>query len=172
MSERATGAVVPAQLRTEADSRQALSTIRAQGIRILSEPSKRAPALPGDVSSLHEEDLMEMFTELTSWVDFLAVQVAASQIDERSAERELSTAEAVELMSSQVKEPVTKAKARISLLPHIQALQDSLDERYAYRKCIEVIAENVQRDAALLSRELTRRTSGSTPIKRGRNWSA
>ena len=45
-------------------------------------------------------------------------------------------------------------------------------ERYSYRKILEAIAGNLERDAALLSRELSRRLGDKSPIRNRRVWGA
>ena len=66
---------------------------------------------------------------------------------------------------------VTYARAQVAADPRIVALKDVVEEAYAYRKLVESLAANVERDASLVSRELTRRTSSRNRTSPSR-WSA
>jgi len=54
---------------------------------------------------------------------------------------------------------VTLIKAQIDTDPEINKLRDEYDEKYAYRKLLEMLLSNQERDITLVSREITRRTS-------------
>lgn len=56
------------------------------------------------------------------------------------------------------KDRVTVAKAERSLDPDVMEQKQEVANRYAYRKMIGVLFINTEREAALVSRELTRRT--------------
>jgi hypothetical protein len=62
--------------------------------------------------------------------------------------------------NSKVKgERVTLIKAQVAADPKIMDLENQLTHAYAYRKMVEVVANNFERDVALVSREITRRTN-------------
>jgi hypothetical protein len=62
--------------------------------------------------------------------------------------------------NSKVKgERVTLIKAQVAADPKIMDLEDQLTHAYAYHKMVEVVANNFERDVALVSREITRRTN-------------
>lgn len=119
--------------------------------------------MPNDITDLSSEQLAEKFTELTAWADYIASQLAMAQIEERTAQKKLDFAEnsmLVRRMNNSVKgERVTYVKAEISIDPQIQELSQTLDEKYAYRKMVEMLLNNHERDLALVSREITRRTN-------------
>jgi hypothetical protein len=56
---------------------------------------------------------------------------------------------------------VSLAKAQIATDPEIIKLGDIHEERYAYRKILEMMVSNQERDITLVSREITRRTNES-----------
>ena len=53
---------------------------------------------------------------------------------------------------------VAVAKAQRQADPQVIERKQTVAERYAYRKLVAVLFGNVEREAALVSRELTRRT--------------
>lgn len=155
------------ELRLGDESRSVMRRMVKQGFRVVPRPiGDDLPELPPDVTSLHEERLMELWGEFTSWTDYLAVQAAAAEIDDRAAERALDAHTAGVLLGDGGKEAVAKAKARAAADPRTTELQEELDDAHAYAKLCRVLVNNLERDSQFLSRELTRRTGGSNNAAR------
>jgi hypothetical protein len=118
--------------------------------------------LPSDITTLSSEQLAETFTKLTSWADYIASQHALAIIEERAAQRLLEFKENSMLIKrfGAVKgERITFVKAQISVEPEVVQLTQEYEEKYAYRKLVEMLLNNHERDLTLVSREITRRTS-------------
>ena len=128
-------------------------------------PSYDLVTLPPDITSLSGEQLAEMFTILTGWADYTASQLAQAQIAERTAQRVLDfkiNKMMVEKMGSAAKgDKVTLIKAQIAIDDEVVKLEDDFEAKYAYRKMVEMMLSNQERDITLVSREITRKTSGS-----------
>lgn len=156
------------ELRMDDASRSAAAALKEQGFRIATKPhTSRIPRLSDKLTDITGEALMDQFVETTSWVDFLSVQVACAQIDERAAQNALEKLEKSALSdASGAHKSVSAAKAAASQDPRVREAQEVLDDRHAYRKLIETLANNLDRNASLISRELTRRTSTPTPTQR------
>jgi hypothetical protein len=120
-------------------------------------------SLPSDITMLTSEQLGEKFTILTAWADYAASQLAVAQIEERTAQRKLDLLEnklLVQRMGTAVKgERITLVKAQIAVEQDVQDLSLEYEEKYAYRKLVEMMLSNYERDIALVSRELTRRSN-------------
>lgn len=153
-------------------SGSALDALRAQGLGAPVRPEYEIPRLPHELTEVIDEDLMVLYSELTAYADFVAVQVSCAQIDERALEKSLSALENRKMLRSEGKSEnrVTFARAQVAVDPEVVDLKQRLEEAYAYRKLIEAMAANIERDTALVSRELTRRTS--TANRRSTRWSA
>lgn len=121
------------------------------------------PKMPKDISILDSDELSVLFTELTAWSNFVAGQLAAAQVDEHVLNKKKDSLEAklfLDKDNSKVKgERVTLIKAQVAADPRIEDLENQLTHAYAYRKMVEVVANNFERDVALVSREITRRTN-------------
>lgn len=124
-------------------------------------PSDEQVVLPPDITDISSEQLGEIFTRLTSWTDYIASQMVMAQLEERAALKKKEFAEntmMVRRMGAQVKgERVTAVKAEIAVNPEIVNLDNDYEEKYAYRKLVEMLLTNHERDLALVSREITRR---------------
>jgi len=143
-------------------SQAAVDKMQAQNITMWPEQSEQ-PVMPRDISVLDSEELSLLFTQLTAWSNYVAGQLSASQVDEKVLEKRKDILEAklfLTLDNNKVKgERVTLIKAQVASDPKIIDLEDQLLNMYAYRKMLEVVANNFERDVSLVSREITRRTN-------------
>ena len=118
--------------------------------------------MPLDITTLSSEQLAELFTKLTAWADYIASQMAVAVIEERAAQKRLDFTENSLLVQrfGQVKgERITFVKAQISVDPKVVEQAQDYEEKYAYRKLVEMLLNNHERDLQLVSREITRRAS-------------
>lgn len=126
-------------------------------------PADEQVHLPSDITDISSEELGELFTRLTSWTDYIASQLALAQLDERAALKKkefLENTMLVRRMGAQVKgERVTAVKAEIAIDQDIVDLDNDYEEKYAYRKLVEMLLTNHERDLSLVSREITRRSN-------------
>jgi hypothetical protein len=140
----------------------AVSKLQELGLSI-NRPTMDVGSLPSDITALSSEQLGEKFTVLTAWADYAATQLAVAQIEERSAQRKLDLLEntlLVRKMGTAVKgERITLVKAQIATDQDVLDLAQDYEDKYAYRKLVEMMLANYERDIALVSRELTRRSN-------------
>ena len=126
-------------------------------------PSEEQVVLPPDITDISSDQLGELFTSLTAWTEYIASQLAVAQLEERAALRKKDFAEntmLVKRMGAQTKgERITTVKAEVSIHPDIVNLDNDYEEKYAYRKLVEMLLNNHERDLALVSREITRRAN-------------
>jgi hypothetical protein len=119
--------------------------------------------LPADITDISSEELGNLFTRLTSWTDYIASQLTMAQLEERSALKKkdyLENTLLIKRMGSQTKgERVTTVKAEIAVNEDVVALDNDYEEKYAYRKLVEMLLTNHERDLSLVSREITRRSN-------------
>lgn len=158
-------------LRLGEKSNNAVNTLLSQGINMAPTQSVQV-TLPSDISSVSSEELSNLFTKLTAWSNYVSSQLAAAQVDEKAVEKKLEFSTnkmLVARMSKSAKgETVTLIKAEISTDPTIVGLEGELMEAYAYRKMVEVVANNIDRDISLVSREITRRSYDTKTFRKDR----
>ena len=133
-------------------------------------PAGNQIQLPADITELASEELGELFTKLTAWTDYIASQHVLAQIEERAALKKKDFLEnklLYERMGSQTRgERVTAIKAEISVNPELLSLDNDYEEKYAYRKLVEMLLSNHERDLALVSREITRRSNDQRSLRK------
>jgi hypothetical protein len=124
-------------------------------------PATEQVDLPSDITLVSSEQLGELMTRLTSWTDYINSQLTMAQLEERAALKKKDYTEntlLIKRMGSQVKgERVTTVKAEIAVSPDVVLLDNDYEEKYAYRKLVEMLLTNHERDLQLVSREITRR---------------
>ena len=128
----------------------------------LPKPVYEQAVLPPDITELNSEQLAEMFTVLTGWADYMSSQLVQAQLAERDSLRKAELAESKALVRLTTAAPkgttVSLIKAQIDIDKNILELRDKYEEKYAYRKILEMMLNNQERDITLVSREISRRS--------------
>lgn len=157
--------------------KHAEETVRARAraaSRSLSMPRRPSdePELPDDPTDLDDSELMSLLVLLTRWADYSGAQLAMAAVDERTADTLYDKAKAVSMVRGYggKEDRVTMAKARLEDDEDVQRFRQEQLDAYAYRKLVEARHEAFVRDAAVVSRELTRRVDRDAPQRRGDRW--
>lgn len=105
--------------------------------------------------------------KFTRWADYSGGQLAVADVDEAFAVEYIDKLKAMGLVQTYgEKGGVTRARAEKRLDPvYEEAMQEKLNA-YARRKLIAARHEAFERDAAQVSRELTRRTEREPSVRR------
>jgi|TARA_R110000803_G_scaffold31437_2_gene70118 hypothetical protein len=140
----------------------AIAKLKELGLSI-QKPTMEVGQLPSDITMLSSEQIGEKFTVLTAWADYASTQMAIAVIEERSSQRRLDFLQnklLLQKMGTAIKgERITLVKAQIAVDQDIQDLTLEYEEKYAYRKLVEMMLNNFERDISLVSREVTRRSN-------------
>lgn len=115
---------------------------------------------------------MRLFSLYVAWNSYLDVMRVQAEIDEASAETDVKVLEATTMTGWGPKDKVTFARAERDLDPTVIAARQKFETVKAKRKIFMVMCGNMDRGAALLSRELSRRI-GRAPVEgRYAGWNA
>jgi hypothetical protein len=133
---------------------------RSYGFDRPSSPSDHPPEVPLDLGELSPDEMMNLFAEFSAWAGYAAVKVSEAEAAEEDVEGDLKVAEARFIINETEggEEKVTVARSRRDSDPQIVKLRKELRRRRAVRKLLTTYFSNFERSAAVLSRELTRRT--------------
>jgi hypothetical protein len=126
------------------------------GFKLPKQPQDSAPDLPRDVTNIGYDDLMDLWSQFTAWTDYAAVQAAIAYSEEKHLAKKIERMEQRALL---VGDKVTVSRAEVKTSDAYEHLVNEWLEAEMYRKLLETLFNNYDRDAQLLSRELTRRTS-------------
>jgi hypothetical protein len=130
----------------------------------LTAPDFGMPRLEPVLDELNDKQLMELFVKFTRWADYFQNQLAIEEVSERSADAEVRRLEGLYMIShkpERVSEAVTWVRAQMETDVEIKTAREALRVVYARRKLKQMLFEQAERDAAVVSRELTRRTDTS-----------
>lgn len=108
---------------------------------------------------------MSLFVRFTRWADFFFGKTALADIEERAAEADVKRLENLFLLSHRPNKPqsgeLSMIKSEMDSDPEIVAAREALRISYNRRKLFSIMAEHQERDAAVCSRELSRRIGAS-----------
>lgn len=131
------------------------------GFEPVPKPEGKPPRVPMTVGDLTPDQLMEMFAAYTAWFEYASLQVGAAEALEDDIEDDLNLAKARYMIveTEAGTDKVTVARARRDTDPKVIELQKQWRKARAVRKSLQTYLTNYEKTAAMLSRELTRRTS-------------
>lgn len=139
----------------------AKAELEKSGYQIPGRPIVDLPRLPNNLSEISDDDLIRLMTHFAWWTAHIAGLLALQEIDERSTDSIHELAFAAILSDIAPAKPsegsMTKAKAAVTLHPQVRDAQAKKNAAYARRKLVKMMWENLERDAGIASRELTRR---------------
>ena len=135
--------------------------VRNLGFRLPSEPDFDIPVLPADITAVGDQDLMGLFTEILSWLDYTEVYLVSAQIDEEQENLALRKLEAQEQIRNKGERTVAASKARAYESPDYVKQKDEAFKVFSRRKILEVVYNSLDRKKFLVSREITRRKYGN-----------
>jgi len=112
---------------------------------------------------------MNLLVKFTKYQDYVSGQLAETEIDESSAEAMLDLAKAKSLSKGWSKDSnsrVAVQKAEAQSNPEVIRLTESHAMFKARRKLLTIMADSMARDAAVVSREISRRIGRDGPERR------
>lgn len=143
------------------------------GIPLGDRPGNTVPTLPVDLADIDDRLLMQLFSKYIAWQNYIATRVTEAEIAEANAQTELTVAQSTAMVKSWTgtrEDRVAMAKAERDLHPEVRGMQDRYDTARAHRKMLSTLADNMERAAMVVSRELTRRVGREPVERRHRGW--
>ena len=136
-------------------------------------PGSDMPTLPLELDDLTDASLMSVYSETVAWVNYAKAELAKAEILEEGALSALRQTEAEALLdqwdSVNKGDRVTMAKARRDIDPLVVEHHHRHLQARAYRKMVDTVFDRGERNANVLSRELSRRISVA-PTERRLQW--
>lgn len=150
----------PIELRVADASSRTILSLKKQGMFVNEKYSYDAPSLPTDITSMMEEEVMDLYTKYVAYLEFISLQLWCAQVDKAEAEKLLNVIRAkkkLDLKSSG--KAVAMIDAEIEVDPEYQEKSDALQELSNYCGLIELISDRLSKDISLINREITRRVN-------------
>jgi len=156
-------------------SEEIIVVLERQGLLVRKTLNIEMPDFPEDITLVDDQDLMVMASKYMENYNMMRTQTACAQIAELEAENDYDLTEAHALLATSTGKTTEKAgllKAAVLAQTDIQDKLKAKNYTYAYRKLMETTQDNMERYYSLVSRELTRRTSGDRDRLRGTRYNA
>ena len=135
-------------------------------------PGTSMPEIPNDLEDMTDGNLMYLYTEVVSWVNYSKAELSKAEISEEESLATLKHIETVILLQygeTNKSERVTMAKARRDVHPEVMDKRVTYQQARAYRKLVSTVFDRGERNTSVLSRELSRRISVA-PNERRTQW--
>lgn len=156
-------------------SEEIIAVLERQGLAVRKTLDVAMPDFPEDITLVDDQDLMVMASKYMENYNMMRTQTACAQVAELEAENDYDLTEARALLATSTGKTTEKAgllKAAVLAQTDIQDKLKIKNYTYAYRKLMETTQDNMERYYSLVSRELTRRTSGDRDRMRGSRYNA
>lgn len=150
----------PIELKVADASSRTILALKKQGMFVNEAYSYDAPSLPSDITSMMEEEVMDLYTKYVAYLEFISLQLWCAQVDKSEAEKSLNLIRAkkkLDLKSSG--KAVAMIDAEIEVDPEYREKLDALQELSNYCGLIELISDRLSKDISLINREITRRVN-------------
>lgn len=112
------------------------------------------------LTDLIDDQVIELLTKFTRYQDYVSGQLVEAEINESSAVNLLDVAKAQHMVGAWTgasTDRVTLSKAEALLDQRVKECSELLSQLKARRKLLGVMVEALARDAAVVSREISRR---------------
>jgi hypothetical protein len=149
--------------------------LEKDGLYLPPRPKSELPRLPPLLDELDDEKVIRYLVRFTRFQDYVAGQRVEAEIDERAAEHILDVAMASHLAKSWTGssgDRVAVLKAEALLDKDVQQMHEIYDTAKARRKLLGIMEDSLARDAAVVSRDITRRQGGRDQDRRAERHTA
>jgi hypothetical protein len=119
------------------------------------------PRLPQDLTEVSDQDLMSLFQSFVEYNNFMLLQLSCARVDEETSLKSLEKAQAKILVEAPKGETVAKTKAKMVLDTGLELMDSDYQVRHNYHEILKSMQAGVSESTKVVSREITRRTSGS-----------
>ena len=150
----------PIELRVAVASRKTISALKAQGLVVNEGFGYDAPSLPGDITSMMEEEVMDLYAKYVAYLEFINLQLWCAEVDKAEADKNLSLIKAKKKLALKSSgQAVAMIDAEVEVDPDYQEKLTALQELSNYHGLINIISERLSKDISLINREITRRVN-------------
>lgn len=150
----------PIELRVAEASNKTIAMLKSQGLLVNEEYGYDAPSLPGDITGMSDEQVMELYAKYVAYLEFINLQLWCAQVDKSEAEKIMNLKRAgkkLELKNSG--KAVAMIDAEVEVDPEYREKVDHYQELSNYHGLINIISDRLSKDISFINREITRRVN-------------
>ena len=152
---------------------KAKAALEKKGFDLPDRPRYDIPKLPLRLTEETDDNLMRLLVKFTRYQDHISGELAMVEIDEQAAETKLELAKNQYLAdhwTGPSNDRVTVQKAEATLDTEVVKLTDAYAVLKAKRKLFVIMVDSMSRNAAVVSREITRRVGRADHERRSDRW--
>lgn len=152
--------MTPIELKVAKASSKTINFLKQQGLLVNERYGYDAPVLPSDITSMQEEEVMDLYTKYVAYLEFISLQLWCAQVDKAEAEKILNLIRAEKKLTLKSSgKAVAMIDAEIEVDSEYREKVDLLQELSNYYGLIEIISDRLSKDISLINREITRRVN-------------
>lgn len=152
--------MTPIELQLAEASKRAIDKLKGQGLTLNEGYSYDAPALPQDVTSVGDENLMDLYAKYVAYLEFINLQVWCANTDKAEAEKKMVLIKAKKKLTMKASgKAVSLLDAEIEVDDEYREAADSFQELSNYHSLIQIMSEKLSKDISFINREITRRVN-------------
>lgn len=152
--------MTPIELRVAEASSKTISSLKQQGLLVSERYGYDAPVLPSDITSMMEEEVMDLYTKYVAYLEFISLQLWCAQVDKAEADKVVNLIRAEKKLALKNSgKAVAMIDAEIEVDPEYREKANLLQELSNYCGLIEIISDRLSKDISLINREITRRVN-------------
>ena len=150
----------PIELRVAEASNKTIAVLKAQGLLVNKQYAYDAPALPSDITSMSDEQVMELYAKYVAYLEFISLQLWCAEVDKSEAEKTMNLKKAtkkLELKNSGKAVAMIDAEIEVDL--DYREKFNTFQELSNYHGLIHIISDRLSKDISFINREITRRVN-------------
>ena len=148
----------PIELKVAEASSKTIEALKAQGLLVNEQYGYEAPALPKDITSMSDEQVMELYAKYVAYLEFISLQLWCAKVDTAEAEKAMNLKKAskkLELKNSG--KAVAMIDAEVEVDPEYREKVDAYQHLSNYHGLIDIISDRLTKDISFINREISRR---------------
>ncbi len=150
----------PIELKVAEASSRTIAALNQQGMGVNQNYGYDAPSLPADITSMMEEEVMDLYTKYVAYLEFINLQLWCAEVDKAEADKQLTVVKAQKKLALKASGmAVSMIDAEIEVDAEYREKADALQELSNYHGLIHIISERLSKDISLINREITRRVN-------------
>jgi len=150
----------PIELQKAEASNRAIDKLKDQGLTLNENYSYDAPVLPQDVTSMADQDLMDLYAKYVAYLEFINLQVWCANTDKAEAEKDMTLVKAQKKLSLKANgTPLALIDSEIEVDLDYRAVANKFQELSNYHALIDMMSERLSKDISFINREITRRVN-------------
>ena len=153
-----------------AASDRAIDKLKKQGLSVDEYYEYDPPVLPKDITSLVDEELMDLYAKCVAYLEFINLQAWCANTDKAEAEKDMNLERARKKLTMKAGgKAVAMIDAEVEVDEEYRAKVDTYQELSNYHALVQIMSEKLSKDITFINREISRRVSINKVTGRS-NW--